>query len=199
MSELRESPLPFGSARRPLAWAGTALGLVAFGMALSALLFAYAYLALQAGGWPPEPIDPPPLAWPLAATGLLVLSTAAAVALQRGARRGEPAPLQAAGLAIVAAGAAFLWLQWQAYAAHGLAAVDHVYASTFLVTAAMHHVVALGGMGAALVLVARLWGTADMRLAGLATALALYWYFVVASWLLIAAVLYGSPYLWELA
>jgi heme/copper-type cytochrome/quinol oxidase subunit 3 len=190
------SPLPFGTAHRPIAWTGTLLGLIALGMALSAVLFTYAYLGVLQGGWPPPERGRPPVALPALATLALLSSAPPALAIQRAAREGRGGSVQVNAVAMAALGALFLGLQALHYPQVGLDPAADAYSSAFVLIVALHHAALLAGMGAALVTALQVWSSPDARVAATAASIGLYWVANVGAWLLVAAVLYVSPFVW---
>lgn len=191
---VREGDLPLRLGGNALSWPGVLLGVLALGMVQATLLFAYGYLSLREGGWPPPGVEAPGLARPAVATLLLVASGVAAVWLHAAARRRAGVAAQAAALAVALLGAAFLAVQVPSYAELPVAADQHAYGSALLVNGVVHHAFAVAGVLAALVVIVQAWGSEPHpRSRSGAAGVATYWYFVVADWLLVAAVLYVSP------
>lgn len=192
---LREGDLSLRVGAGALSWPGAVLAVLALAMFQVTLLFAYGYLSLQVGGWPPEGVEAPGWGRPALATLLLLASGGAAVALRAAARGRSGQGVQAAALAVLVLGAAFLAVQVPGYAELPVGPAEHAYGSAFVVNVVVQHTFAVAGIFACAV-VLQVWGDEPAaRVRSAAAALALYWYFVVADWLLVAAVLYGSPVL----
>jgi heme/copper-type cytochrome/quinol oxidase subunit 3 len=191
-----DSPLPFGQPHRPISWTGTLLGLIALGMTLSAALFTYAFLGINEGGWPPADRPRPPVGPAAFATLILLASIPPALAINRAARDRRGPAVQACAAGMVLAAAAFLGLHLLHVATLDLEPAADAYSSTVLLIVVLHHVMLLGGMGAATVTLLQVWSSPDARVAGTATAVGLYHVSLVAAWLLCFAVLYLSPLLW---
>lgn len=176
-----------------LAWWGTLLGVIAYGMALAAVLFAYAYLGALAGGWPPTDAQRPALAQPTAATAVLVAAVVPAALLQRAAKRGASGLLQSSAAALPLVGALHLVLQGLTYTDLPMPPTEGAYGSVFLLTLILHHLGLFGGMVGGLILALQVWDEAGERARGTAMALGLWWYGMVGYWLLVYATLYVSP------
>jgi heme/copper-type cytochrome/quinol oxidase subunit 3 len=176
-----------------LAWWGTVMGVISYGMVLVTVLFAYAFLAALAGGWPPAGVERPDLLVPSLATVVLVLSILPAVALQRAAKTERPGFLQSAGTALAAFGAVHLLLQASTYTDLPMAPTEGAYGSVFLVTLVLHHLGLAAGMVAGLMLAVQVWDRPGERIRGGAISLALWWYGMVGFWLLVYGTLYVSP------
>lgn len=181
--------LPLSGSRPGDALLGTLLLVIAEVMFFAGLFSAYIVLRTQYANWPP--LDQPRLPVGVTAADTLVLlaSGAAVLALPRLDRRQRARRLAlAAGL-----GAIFLAVQgaeWVALVRHGLSAHRNVFGGLFVTIVAVHaaHVAAsLAALG---------WGWQRAR-AGLltdeaASALRLWWSFVVGVW----PIIYGLLYLW---
>ena len=165
---------------------------------LAALEFSYFYLRAGFDTWPPEPTPDPALGLVAVATGLLVLSAVPVAAVHLSARAGRAAGRVPVALAAaVALGVAFLFLQFADYSANDIDPQRDVYGSLFLALAGFHHVnAALALLGLGIVLLRVRTGGMRPREQEMAVTAAHYWYFVVWSWIPIAATLYVTPRFW---
>lgn len=191
---VREGDLPLRRGGHALSFPGVLLGIVALSMMQATLLFTYAYLSLQQGGWPPEGVPAPDRLLPGIATAVLLASLAPAIVLHRAARRRAGTAMQAAAVAVALLGLAFVALQAWSYTGLPVAVDEHAYGSVFVVNGVVQHLFALAGAVASLVVLVQVWGSQPApRLRSGAVGLAAYWYFVVVDWLVVATVLYVSP------
>jgi len=173
------------SARSPLLW-GTACGLFALFVGLSALLSSWWYLAAHSDQWPLPPVYPPSWWWGAAAT--LLLAAAAVLATRSSA--GSVAA--AAGAAFAFAGVTvvglldFDWTQAQNASASAIWTILGSFGACVLV---------LGGIAAVAALRLRAAGRAGAAVAGRdgLRALALYAVFLAASWPLVLATVWIGP------
>ncbi|HET9984624.1 MAG TPA: cytochrome c oxidase subunit 3 [Longimicrobiales bacterium] len=157
------------------------------------LLFAYFYLASQAGGpWPPR--GPLPLHLALPNTALLLASSAAVVWAERGIRRGNQARLRAGLLVAFLLGLAFIIVQGIEWSDQSFGPRGNAFGALFYTITGFHgaHVI----VGLLMNLAVQVWawmGTfTEKRHLGVTNA-AMYWHFVDVVWLFVFTSLYLSP------
>lgn len=146
------------------------------------LLASYFYLRFKSAAWPPEGVQEPEVALPLALTVVLLLSTAPLLLAAAAARRGRR---ETAWLLVVAA-SVFQggYLAWQIVlyaddAAH-LAPTESAYASIYLTLLMVHHAHVAIGLLLDVWVLARLGaGLTSYRVVTMRV-VALYWAFVAA-------------------
>ena len=145
--------------------------------------------------WPPSGIELPK--WGLSSvTTMLMLAAVAAmgwadIGIARGRRRRLVIGLVAAEVL----GAVFMVLQILLYRDAGFSHDENAYASIFLMTLAFHIAMTAAGLLMALPIGAQAWlGYFNRWRRSTVQILALYWYFLAASWALTFVVLYLSPY-----
>ncbi|MFP5350543.1 MAG: cytochrome c oxidase subunit I [Gammaproteobacteria bacterium] len=168
------------------------IGLLAQATVVGSLVFAYLFLWTVSPAWPPPPFEPPPAGAATAALVLLLASAAAIAWVRRrighgGSRVGLAiAALLALGYAVLEVGALLAW---------GAPAKEHVYPALVYTLAGLQGVQWL----AALLLGGLVWRrlrravyTEERPLA--VHLFALYWYFVVATGVVVYAVIHLSPY-----
>jgi heme/copper-type cytochrome/quinol oxidase subunit 3 len=176
-----------------LSWWGTIMGLIAVGMMLSALLFAYAFLSAQDRGWPPPGIERPGLLWPTVATLVLLGSLVPAGAAAFAGKHARGTLLQSSAFLTAVLGAVHLGIQVWTYTDLPVDPTEHVYGSVFVLTVAIHHLILLAGLVGFLVLAVQVWDRPGERQMGGARGLALWWGVTTAYWLLVYGTLYLSP------
>jgi cytochrome c oxidase subunit I+III len=172
------------------------LTMLTLAIGLGSLLFCYFYLRLDTPQWPPPGAGFPDPTLPLIGAGLLAASAAPQFWADRVIRRGARGQLLLALAAGFALGAAGL-----AAATYGLLQTPFgwdttAYGSAFWILAVFQLLIALGGL--IMNAFAQFWawqGRYSARYHQTIENLALYGAFVAASALLVAATLYGAPYL----
>ena len=192
------APRPAPHIARGTGWWGMLLLLLVLVSMLAALEFSYFYLRDGFDTWPPEPAPAPALGLTAVATALLLLSAVPVAAVHLSARAGQAAGRVPVALAAaVVLGLAFLLVQFADYAANDIDPQRDVYGSLFLALAGFHHInAALALLGLGIVLLRLRTGSMRPREQEMAVTAAHYWYFVVWSWIVIAATLYLTPRFW---
>lgn len=178
-----------------LAWWGGLMVVIAYGMVMATVLFAYAYLSARTGGWPPAGVERPDLLLPSVATVVLLAGIAPAIALHRAGKTGRGGLLQAAGAALAGLGAAHLVLQGLTYTDLPMQPTEGAYGSVFILALILHHLGVLAGAVAGVLLALQVWDRPGERTRGGATGVALWWYALLGYWVLVYATLYLSPLL----
>ncbi|WP_346619895.1 cytochrome c oxidase subunit 3 [Blastococcus montanus] len=192
------APRPAPYIARGTGWWGMLMTLFVLISMLAALLFAYFYLLAGFDSWPPPSSEEPALGLTSIASGLLVLSVVPVAAAHLAARAGTAGGrLPAALAATLLLGGAFLLLQFADYGANDIDPARDVYGSLWLALAGFHHInAALALVGIGVVVLRVRTGRLTPREQEMTVTAAHYWYFVVGSWLVIAATLYLTPRLW---
>ena len=191
------TPLPVGGIeRRSLGWSGM-LCLIATEAALfTYLLFSYFYFDVQLdASWLPR--DPPPLALALPNTFILLLSSVAAWAGERGVRRGARAQQLAGGAVALVLGIVFVVVQGFEWHNRAASIRSSSYASLYYTVTGFHmaHVVA----GLVILLMVLIWsalGYFDRHRHAPVLIGNIYWHFVDAVWLTVFVTFYITPRLW---
>jgi cytochrome c oxidase subunit III len=171
------------------------VGLIVTEAALFAyLLFAYCYHAVQPQGqaWPPG--GSPTLQYAIPQTIVLLISSAAIVWAERGARLGARQQ-QLAGLAVAfLLGAGFVALEAIEWATKTITLSSGAYGSLYFIIGGLHlsHLI-IGMLVLLAVLVWLLLGYFGPARATPVSIAAIYWHFVVALWLVVFFTLYVTP------
>jgi cytochrome c oxidase subunit III len=167
---------------RPNGWWGIAL-LVATETALfGTLLASYFYLRFSSTDWPPDGIDPPAVALPLALTGALLATAWPTWLSVRASRRGDVAATRLWLLLAAAVQVGYLVAQGFLFASdlNEFSPRGSSYGSIYFTMLGAHHAHAVLGVLLELGLIALLLrGLTNYRLIGV-QAVALYWWFVDA-------------------
>ncbi|MGY1833758.1 heme-copper oxidase subunit III [Blastococcus sp. SYSU DS0510] len=192
------APRPAPHIARGTGWWGMLLLQLVLVSMLAALEFSYFYLRDGFDTWPPDPTPAPALGLTAVATGLLVLSAVPVAAVHLAARAGRADGRGPAALATaVVLGVAFLVVQFADYSANDVDPQRDVYGSLFLALAGFHHLnAALALLGLGIVLLRVRSGGMRPREQEMTVTAAHYWYFVVWSWIVVAATLYLTPRFW---
>jgi cytochrome c oxidase subunit I+III len=189
-SDTEDPPdLSWGS-REPMFW-GVALLIAIESTGLMLLLGAYFYLRGNEAGWPPPGVREPPL-WAAAwGTLLLVGSAVAQHRVNHAAHEGSVRRMRRWLVACTLLALGFLWLRWMEFRLLPFYWDSHAYGSVIWVIVGYHTLHAVSGIVENFMLIALLYRgpverkhALDVQLSGL------YWYFMVAEWLLCFAVLY---------
>jgi cytochrome c oxidase subunit I+III len=176
---------------------GVMVTLLILATALACLVSSYFYLGEGPESWPPPSVPAFDLTMPLLATVLMLVTGGAGWWTTRSIRResitGRRVGLAAAFVSVVA----FAWVSLQSFTSSGLTARGSAYASIFVYLLGFAWVVAVVLL--VMLGVAQLWAwrsPRDRRGDGAAINASLVCYFIAASWLVIATVLYLSPFVW---
>jgi cytochrome c oxidase subunit I+III len=128
-------------ASRPGGWHGLLLGLVAVGCIGGSFLYAYFYLLVTTGGWPPPGVGPPAVLLPSVAVAGVVAATVAVGVAGRRVEARVPALVLAGLLGLAALGADALDL-----ANLPFSPADHGYGAAFVTLRAFAMVVLVAGI-----------------------------------------------------
>lgn len=183
---------------RSTSWLGTLLAVGCQAVLLVSLIIAYVYLGSGAGSWPPVGISLPDLSLASAGTALLLASTIPMAWARAGIQNGQRLRLKL-GLALSSLlGAGFVGIAAYEYVRQEFDITTHAYASSFLVLLGFHTLQAIVGL--VMIVLVQVWtwlGYYDEERHAAVQNTALNWYYVVASWLIVFAVLYVSPHVME--
>lgn len=165
-------------------------------IALATLIFSYFYLRLNARVWPLDGIPVPDLTLPIIATGLLVISAIPTLVATRAIAHDSPGRLRLGLAAAFVLGIGFL-------VALGMEATQwpfrwdtNAYGSLVYVLVGFVVLIVLTGLMMSAVVQFWAWrGHFNARHSAPVHNVALFWYFVIAGWLVTFATLYLTPYL----
>jgi cytochrome c oxidase subunit 3 len=191
---LRVDAMPsHGFGHRSLMWWGT-LGLITIeGMVFALTAVAYFYLWSHADRWPLG-AQPPALLWGAVNTAILLASTLPNHLAKRAAERYELRAVRHGLVASLVFGAAFLAVRALEFAALGVRWDTSAYGSVVWMLLALHTVhLATDVYDTAVLTVLMHTGPIEDKRFVDVSENAFYWYFVVISWLPIAAVIYVAP------
>jgi cytochrome c oxidase subunit I+III len=172
------------------------LTMLTLAIALGSLLFCYFYLRLDAPAWPPTGVTLPNPFWPLLGSGLLLSSALPQYMADRAIRngaRGRFMVLLAVGFVLAALGFA---LALYGYAQTPFRWDEHAYGSAFYVLAFFQLAIALTGL--IMNGFAQFWawqGHYSARYHQSIENVSTFGIFVAATSLIVAATLYGAPYI----
>lgn len=183
---------------RAAGWWGMLLGILSQAAILVSIVVAYAYLGSGENPWPPEEIGQPALLWATVGTVVLLASAAPMAWAIQGIQGNDQGRLKLGLAASFVLGLAFLGIAYYEYIRQEFDLKTTAYASSFLTLLAFQGV----QVGAALVMSAlvQLWawlGYYDERRHLAVRNLALEWYYIVASWIVVFVVLYVSPHMFD--
>jgi len=181
---------------RALVWWGNLSMMTIEGTMFAMIIATYLYLKTVNLDWPPTTVPIPDLVLPTIDLAILIMSLIPAMIADKAAKRGD-VPTAQIGLGIVVlCGIAFLIirainLQWL-----GFKWSDHAYGSVIWISFGMHtfHCIAATGETALLVLYSLGHPMVKKRLID-ARCSAVYWYFVVVTWLPFYFIVYIAPHL----
>lgn len=176
-----------------LSWWGTILAVISVGMFLSAILFAYAFLSLRDGGWPPDGVERPDLLVPSVATVVLLASGLPAYLAQRAAKARNGLLLQVTAVGAALLGTAHIVLQVSTYTDLPMQPDEHAYGSVFILLLVLHHLLLASGVVGFVMAAVQVWGRPGERLIGTTKGLVLWWFGLLGFWVLVFATLYVSP------
>jgi heme/copper-type cytochrome/quinol oxidase subunit 3 len=178
------------------AWWAMVLIVTVFSVFLGCLVFSYFFLRTNTETWPPAGLPPPDLLLPGIATVVLLLSAAPILFAERSIRAGSQGRLVLGLAGGFGLGVLFLGLLIVDFARVPFTPGTNAYASAFFTLAGCHACLAAGGLVMFAVVQLQAWLGYFTRLRFLAVqTTAMFWYFVVVSWLVVLAVAYVSPYL----
>jgi heme/copper-type cytochrome/quinol oxidase subunit 3 len=166
----------------PNGWWGMLLLVATETTLFGTLIASYFYLRFQTSTWPPQGIEPPKVALPLALTGALVLTSVPMFLASARARVGRAAPAILLILVAFLAQAGYLAAQIVLFSddLHKFSPKDTAYGSIYFTLLGTHHFHVLIGLLLDLWVVARLLGGMTNYRLLTVRVVAFYWYFVSA-------------------
>ena len=186
----------YHSGTRAPAWWGMLLVLLTIAVGTACGIFSYLYIRAGAAEWPPAGITLPDLGLPITRTAVFTLSLPPVWWALASIRRGRQLRLQL-GLGLNAVlGIAFLAPLVAEIGHWDPNLQGHAYGSAFYLLQGTQLVLVVLGLLISLFTQAQAWMGYFNPWRYLAVEnLAMFWTFAVVHWLVVAAVLYGSPYL----
>jgi cytochrome c oxidase subunit III len=198
MSDVIRTPaLPSGSIGvRASGWWGVIFYVMSEASIFAYLFFAYFYYAVHSDYRPWPPYGPPSLKFPILETVLICIGAAAFWFADRRASVAIALPSLAGELVAVLCGIGFILLGLADWADKPFTLSSTAYSSIYYVITGTHltHVVLGVLMAAAVTAWSALGYFGPIRHVHI-TIVAIYWYFLAASWAALFFVLYITPYL----
>lgn len=189
--------LPDGTAdSRALLWWGNLGMIVIEGSMFVMTIGTYLYLKTANLDWPPSNVPRPDLVLPSIGMGLLLVSIAFAVIADRAALRDDIHGIRLGLGLCTLTSVVFLFIRAACVAQLGFKWSDHAYGSIVWVMIGLHtlHVVTAGGECGVLVVYSFFRPLIKRQLLDVRCT-AVYWYFVVLSWLPFYFIIYVGPWL----
>lgn len=191
------SHLPEGTAdSRSLLWWGN-LGMMAIeGSMFLMVLATYLYLRVANMDWPPPLVPRPDLSIPTMILALLLLTFIPAILIDRAALRDRSGIVKIALAVCIVAGVAIIALRFAEMTRLGFKWSDHAYGSIIWTIVFLHtlHMFAATGESILLFIYSLVRPIMKKTLLDF-RCLAVYWYFVIISWLPFYFVIYVQPWL----
>jgi heme/copper-type cytochrome/quinol oxidase subunit 3 len=188
-------PVYLRGTRSP-AWWGMLLVLLTVAVGTACCIFSYFYIRAGVTDWPPAGIQPPDVRLPIVRSAVFALSVLPAWWALRSIRRDRQLQLQIALALNSLLGVAFLGLLMAEIGQWDPNLQWHAYGSVFYLLQGIQLVLVVIGLLISAFTQAQAWLGYFNRWRHLAVQnLANYWTFSVVHWLVVAAVLYASPYL----
>ena len=182
--------------RRPPVWLGLLLGLGAIATILASLIFSYFMLMFHGSEWPPDGIRRPALGTPAIGLSVLVASAVPILLAGRAIGAGRQRDLRLWLAAATVLGAVVLGMQARGYAALGFAHDVNAYTSLFVTLSAFHTINLVTALIFNLATQARAWlGHFSAEYHEGVRLAALWWYWAVASGVVLFATLFLGPLL----
>lgn len=200
MSEVRVldvSALPRGTAdSRALIWWGN-LGMMVIEGTVFCLAFAtFIYLRMKNADWPPASVPKPDMLLPTINLVLLLLSGIPALYADAAARNQDLHGVRIGMALFIAMGFVFIAIRFVVMAHLGYKWSDHAFGSIVWVVMGMHLFHCITASGENLMLLAYLFVRPATRKRYLdVRCAAVYWYFVILSWLPFFVVIFVQPWM----
>ena len=177
-------------------WWGMLLVLLTIAVGSACCIFSYFYLRLSTPAWPPAAIQPPTLPLPLIRSAVLVLSLFPTWWALHSVRRERQLQLQLSLAVTFGCGVAFIALNVAEIGQWDPNLQANAYGSIFYLLQGIQLLLVIIGLLISLFAQGQAWMGYFNRWRHLAVQnLTNYWTFTVMHWLVVAAVLYVSPYL----
>ena len=191
------SHLPNGTAdSRALLWWGN-LGMMAIEGTMFAMLIAtFLYLRVANLAWPPPVVPRPSMLLPTTNLIILLLTFIPAIAIDRAARTGNTTVVKSALLIALIAGLSVMVIRGVVFTQLGYKWSDHAYGSVVWTIFGMHslHMIAATGETGLLLAYSHMRPVMKKTLLDY-RCLAVYWYFVILSWLPFYFLIFVSPWM----
>ena len=189
------SRLPPGAfGYRSLMWWGTAGMMLIEGTAFVLAIGAYFFLQTRNSDWPPDGVAPPDLLWGTVNTIVLLLSSAPNQLARRAAERVDLQALRLWLVVCLAFGLGFNAIRALEFAHLNVHWTRDAYGSIVWLLLGLHTTHIITDVLDSLVLAALMFvGPVEEKRYVDASESAIYWYFVVFSWLPIYGVIYWAP------
>lgn len=183
------------SDRRSYHWWAMVMILAVLSVALATFIYSYYYLRSGISSWPPAPLDEPDLWLPAANTLSLLAAAIAAWWAAGAARRGDIGRTTLGLLGSIASGTLFVIVAIFDLIRLDLQPSRSAYESLFVTIGGYQAAVVIGGtiMSAVVLAWTRLGYVTSQRNLGVAN-MGMFWLYAAASWIVVYAVLYLSPY-----
>lgn len=191
------SDLPEGTIdSRALIWWGNLGMMVIEGTMFALVIATYLYLRTVNIDWPPSTVQPPVLFWPTLDLLILIVTVAPVLWADRAAKREEKGPVFVGLLAVVVAGLVVLFCRYRILANLGYRWSDHAYGSLIWVIFGLHilHVLAATCESGLLAFYCAVWPMTKKKYLDVRCT-AVYWYFVVITWLPFYFIIFIVPYM----
>jgi cytochrome c oxidase subunit 3 len=191
------SALPHGTLdSRALIWWGN-LGMMTIEGTLFALTIAtFIYMRMKNLDWPPATVPKPDMLLPTVNLVLLLLSGLPALYADAAARKENLNGVRIAMLLFIVMGIVFIAIRFFIMANIGYKWSDHAFGSIVWVVVGLHtfHAIAASGENSLLLVYLFTWPATKKRFLDVRCA-AVYWYFVILSWLPFYFFIYVQPWL----
>ena len=197
MRVLDVSELPHGRMdSRALIWWGN-LSMMTIEGTVFALAFAvFIYLRMNALDWPPATVPKPDMLLPLIDLALLVLSGIPALYTDAAAKREDLTGVRIGMTTFIAMGIAFITIRFFILANLGYKWSDHAFGSIVWVVIGMHlfHCITASGENLLILIYLSFKPATKKRFLDVRCA-AVYWYFVILSWLPFFVMIFVQPWM----
>jgi len=180
---------------RSLIWWGN-LGMMAIEGTMFAMLFAtYLYLRLVNLDWPPSTVPKPDLLWPTINLALLLLAFVPAIILDRAALHDHVGTSKLALAVLLLIGLTFIGIRFYILSDLGFKWSDHAYGSIIWSIFGFHflHMFAASGETGLLLVYSFVRPIVKKQLLDF-RCLAVYWYFVILSWIPFYVIVFVLPW-----
>lgn len=191
------SALPEGTTdSRALIWWGNLGMMVIEGTMFAMMIATYLYLRTVNIDWPPGTVQPPTLFWPTVDLAILLVSFFPMLWADLSAKRENKVPIYVGFAYCVLSGLAVLACRVIILSNLGYKWSDHAYGSVIWVSFGLHilHVVAATGECGLILFYSAVWPMTKKKYLD-ARCCAVYWYFVILTWLPFYVIIYLGPWM----